>query len=146
MSKNIAIAYTMKKKRKSEGGDSLRGAEQAIHLDDKRGYGNQKEMGVHAASYSHGNDRGASQAGERVRTAPYHKGKEAMADAKEQHKEKLSELKSMKGPHGNYAEGGEVACPTCGSASKGADAESNDFDYVEKDDLVSRAMARKNKR
>lgn len=126
----------------------LRGTKQAIHLDKKRGYGNQKEMGVHAASYSHGNDRGASQAGEAVRSGEYRKA-ERMAAAKEHHKEKLSELKSMKGPHGNYADGGVVDCPHCGNSfshggqvandtgeGQNADELPNQFDYlVSNDDL-----------
>lgn len=69
------------------------------------------QKGIHTSNNVY--SPGESRAGEYTRDAKYG-GMEPSANrqyreaSREMHKDKLSELKSMKGPHGNYAEGGDV--------------------------------------
>lgn len=86
MSRSIAVAYSMARKR------------------GKR----TPQKGVHNPAFT----KGESEAGEYVRDSRETNDKDRMADknekAKMEHESVLEEMKSMKGPHGNYADGGEV--------------------------------------
>ncbi len=61
------------------------------------------QKGVHESIT--GGDAGTSTAGGYIGGHGYANNPEK---AKEMHREKLGELRSMKGPHGNYADGGDV--------------------------------------
>ncbi len=122
---SLAVAYSMKRKKMAAGG-SVESGDKTMNMSKGGGV-----KGVHKSEF--GKNHGESVAGVNLRLSDIedspnmHKQK-----AVDEHRKVLGELKSMKGPHGNYADGGMVA-----------DEESNDFDYVEKNDLVSRAMKRK---
>lgn len=94
---SLAIAYQMKRKKKMAKGGDVKG----VHRDQM--------------------SKGKSLAGEIVRGAR-EGGKEKHQSmnelAKTLHEEKLEELKGMKGPHGNYAEGGEVDGPVSEEEAK----------------------------
>ncbi len=87
-----------------------------------------KQEGVHVTNYQgHGN----SPAGSYVKAI--HKKNTSVPDhvllsaAKDEHKRVISEMKRMKGPHGNYSEGGVIA----NEDEPIADSMPNEFDYLE---------------
>jgi hypothetical protein len=148
MSKSIAIAYSMKKKAKKcasggtvKSGDPemnySKGGEVAEHQSGKSGLvrtdteSNQNQRGVNQHGYK-GSSGGTSMAGAYLRdygsSGPGHPAKKPANI----HKETLSKLKSMKGPHGNYAEGGEVSdpCPHCGEMPSGEQSNAHELDMV----------------
>jgi len=95
----------------------LKKKKQMQELQAKRGesYGSESK-GVHSPSYSSGKDAGQSIAGDLVRRAPSHAKAEYGQMAREEHREKLGEAKSMSGPtegKSGFASGGEVDCPDC---------------------------------
>jgi hypothetical protein len=89
------------------------------------------EVGVHSAIHAGSANAGTSLAGLRAKTS---KQKAARGDvsgshadlieSRGLHRENLEEVRSMKGPHGNYAEGGEVDEMPEGDSSEDAMLES----------------------
>lgn len=165
---SIAVAYSMKKKAKKASGGMVSSGDPTMNYSkggsvehkERRGYGGDREAGakgVHRSSHSSGKDRGRSEVGDVVNSPRAY----AISGitAKEEHGRVLGDLKSMKGPHGNYADGGEVVeqtpksagsappCTNCGHVAmseggevandtgegQGADKSPNQFD-----DLVLR--------
>lgn len=92
----LAIAYSMKRRGKAYGGYAEGG---------ETGY----EKGINRQAYPEdfqveNKERGTSRAGHDARF----KEKTGNELAKAEHRRVLSEMRSMKGPHGNYSHGGEV--------------------------------------
>ncbi len=97
----LAIAYSMKRKSKKASGGMVKSGDPEMDYSkggsvDER---NLPQEGVHTDI-----QKGKSLAGNMARD----ESKRYPELAKNLHRMKLDELQKMKGPHGNYAEGGEV--------------------------------------
>lgn len=158
MSKSIAVAYSMKKKKKASGG-SVESGDVTMNLSkggrvDSKIYNRgdeSKQKGVHLTNYK---GKGNSTAGSFVKDAK--KGstsipKEKLLQyAKEEHGRVMSEMKEDKTDRKNLAEGGEVidgapawVCSDCGSHSltfSGHQDSSHELDMIGKA-LEKRRMA-----
>lgn len=130
--------YRNRNKNSDLGGGQKRGPEGYPRYQESA----QNEKGVHtpvSGVTQFPGGKGTSRAGgytkETYHGKPLFSGKDH--PAKDEHKRVLGEMKSMKGPHGNYAQGGDVACPSCGYSQggmvaneqgPGADPLPNEFD------------------
>lgn len=123
---SLAVAYSMKRKKKASGG-SVDSGDMTMNLSkggDVKGV--HDEIGGKGISGPGHNVRRAKQGEDELRSHSYRsKVKEILhGSAKEQHKEKLDELRAMPSPKLPKAHGGEVsegdpawACSECGSHS-----------------------------
>lgn len=134
MAKNIAIAYSMKRKKLQQA------KAQAAEGDVTKGYYRDQ-----LANKGYGHKE---------------KGVGRIASNKQEHQWKLDEIKEDKTDRKNLAEGGAVGCPKCGYSEGGevandtdmtADTLPNEFDELvlsgglEADSVVKRAMKKKYK-
>ncbi len=119
--RGIAIAYSMKSKKKASGGtvesgDAEMNLSKGGNVDSKiydRG-DESRQKGVHLTNYK---GKGNSAAGSYVKSAKSGNTsvpKEKLHEyAKEEHGRVLDEMRSDKGDRRNLAGGGEVECPSC---------------------------------
>lgn len=119
MSRSIAVAYSMarKRNRKASGGEVKSGDKEMDYskggeVNENKIYGRgdeSKQKGVHKTNYKgYGNSAAGSFAKSAASGNTSVPKDKLNSYSKEEHEKVLGELKSMKGPHGNYAEGGEV--------------------------------------
>lgn len=118
MSKSIAVAYSMKKKKKASGG-SVESGDVTMNLA-KGGNVYGEGHGVHPQIHSGTGKGGSSMAGVLAKSKKH----SDKVIARGMHKDKLDELKKMPSPSLPKAHGGEVsegdpawACSECGSHS-----------------------------